>query len=164
MRSLRIPFRSRTVQAGSNGLVRLASDSEGSRCVAESTDKRLYQINLIDGVWTATRIGGSPGESIGLGLQKTAIIRVDTNGNLQSMPLSICQSVLGPEANVRAMANTADGRWLLACDSRGKLARWAITSEGIGKPQRCSLNTTVDDIRAFPNEPAFAFSVKEKAW
>ena len=147
---------------GSNGLVRLASDSEGSRCVAESTDKRLYQINLVDGVWTATRIGGSPGESLGLGLQKNAIIRVDTNGNLQSMPLSICQSVLGPEANVRAMANTADGRWLLACDSRGKLARWAITSEGIGKPQRCSLNTTVDDIRAFPNEASLCVLSKGK--
>jgi WD40 repeat protein len=140
------------LKLGSVAVVRLTGDVSGERCVAETADKQLHQINLKDAVWYSSKPKAATGDCLGLCLNGSKLTRVDTLGNLLSVPTTMGASVLGPEANVRALANTADGRWLLAVDARGKLARWPVSAEGIGKPLRCAIELTVDDLRPFPTD------------
>ncbi len=148
------------LKLGNSAFVRLTGDVNGDRCVAETADKQVHQINLKDGVWYST-ISQAAGDCLLLSLRDKVLTRVDTRGNLQSTPTSMGVSVLGPESNVRTIATTADGRWLLAADTRGKLARWPVTPEGIGTPMRSSLDLTVDEVRSFPTGATVCLRNKE---
>ncbi|MDX1928941.1 MAG: WD40 repeat domain-containing protein [Pirellulaceae bacterium] len=149
------------LKLGASALVRLTGDEKGDRCVAETVDKQVHQINLKDGVWYSTP-SQSSGECLLLGLRGNMLTRVDTKGNLHSTPTSMAASLLGPESNVRTIATTADGRWLVAADARGKLARWPFSAEGSGKPMRSSLDLTVDEVRAFPTGSMVCLLNKDK--
>lgn len=147
---------------GGAPLVRLTGDLTGERCVAETADKQIHQINLKDGAWYSSKPHSDAGDCLALHMHDNVLTRVDTLGNLVSMPLTMCASVLGPESNVSTVATTADGRWLLAADARGKLARWPVTADGIGKPQRTTIDLTVDEIRPFQVGATVCLLSKEK--
>ncbi len=133
---------------GAASVVRLAGDATGEHCVIETADKQIHQVNLKDGVWFSSTTNIAAGDCLALCMHGNRLTRLDTRGNLSSVRASMAKLVLGPEATVRAIANTSDGRWFLAADARGKLARWPVSAEGLGKPQRCSIEVSVDDIRA----------------
>ena len=156
------PSKRELLKLGGSPLVCLSGDASGERCVAETADKVLHQINLKDGVWSSAAPKNTTGDCLALALHGNTLTRVDTLGNLQSTPITLCISVLGPEANVRAIATTADGRWLLAADSRGKLARWPVSTVGIGKPLRSTLTLPVQDLRSFPEGNTVCLLSKDK--
>ncbi len=147
---------------GSSALLCMSGDASGQRCVVQTADKQLHVVNMKDGVWNSASPGNLVGDCLVLSVRENALTRVDSQGNLQTMPTNLCSSILGPESNVQTVANTADGRWLLAADIRGKLARWPVTADAIGKPLRSALNIVVDDLRAFPTGPNVSVLSKQQ--
>ncbi len=113
------------IKLGTQPIVRVACNRDGTRCVAESADNHLYQVNLVNETWNSTRIGAGLArisDWLSEGIRLCALIRA---GNLLAKPMPVCQSCAGPELMFEPLRRQpmASGYWPLMLEESSQDGR-----------------------------------------
>lgn len=119
----------------------------GVSCLAESKDRQVHSIDLREKTW-ASHPASTEGNALVLALAGDEYLRLDSQGNVVVTAAAALQPLSSSAGNARQVAATQDGRWIVACDSAGKLTRWSVQAKAGDKGAPSTLPQAVSDLSA----------------